>query len=72
MNIGLYEIVEFSKIYKRVMDLELRLKCRFFQVLSKIFKNKAFLKITPFLKQNLTGKYIKRKGRDNQCEFKNQ
>ena len=65
MNIGLYDIVEFSKIYKRVMDLELRLKHRFLQTLLSVFKDKAFYRITPFLKKKFKNRYVK-KNKDKQ------
>lgn len=48
---------EFSKIYKRVMDIELNLKNKFKSSLLSTFPNKMFYKLIPYIQGNLVGRY---------------
>lgn len=56
MAIDVNDIIEFSKIYKRVMDIELKLKERFKFAVNATFPNKMFYRLIPFLK-NFKGRY---------------
>lgn len=57
MNI--YQIMEFSKIYKRVLNVELILKRKLIATLKLIYPNKGFNRLIPFLNNNLQhGKYV--------------
>lgn len=53
-----YEIIEFSKIYKRIMEIELTLKARVKHSLSVTYPNKMFYRLIPFLKSIPHNKYI--------------
>ena len=58
MNIDKYDYIEFSKIYKRVMDIELCLKEQLKFSLTATFPNKMFYRLIPFLKSNFKNRYI--------------
>ena len=58
MNIDKYDYIEFSKIYKRVMDIELCLKEQLKFSLTATFTNKMFYRLIPFLKSNFKNRYI--------------
>lgn len=67
MAIDVNDIIEFSKIYKRVMDIELRLKGRLKFALNATFPNRMFFRLTPFLLTNFKNRYIEgfgKKSRD--------
>ncbi len=49
MKINIYDIIEFSKIYKRVMDIESTMKMRFVAALSLVAKDKKFFRLIPAL-----------------------
>lgn len=51
------DYIEFSKIYKRVMDVEITLKTRFFNSLKYTYNANMFYVLIPFLKKNLKGRY---------------
>ena len=51
--------IEFSKIYKRVMDIELVLKTNLFKALKFTYPTQMFYVLIPFLKRNLIGRYKK-------------
>lgn len=53
-----YEIIEFSKIYKRIMEIELTLKARVKHSLSVTYPNKMFYRLIPFLQSIPHNKYI--------------
>lgn len=58
-----YDIIEFSKIYKRVMDIELRLKESLKFALTATYPDKMFYRLIPFLTQNFLGRYVKGYGK---------
>ena len=58
MNINRHDYIEFSKIYKRVMDIELCLKENFKISLLATFPNRMFYRLIPFLKANFKNRYI--------------
>lgn len=57
-----YDIIEFSKIYKRIMEFESDLKIRLQLSLSITFNNKEFTILIPYLKKLSHKKYISKKG----------
>ncbi len=59
MKTNINDIIEFSKIYKRVMDIELRLKDRLKFVLTATYPDKMFYKLTPFILEKFKGRYKK-------------
>lgn len=59
MKTNINDIIEFSKIYKRVMEIELRLKDRLKFVLTATYPDKMFYKLKPFLLQKYKGRYKK-------------
>lgn len=61
MNTTRYDFIEFSKIYKRVMDIELSLKENLKFSLTATFPNRMFRKLEPFLKANFQGRYVKKR-----------
>lgn len=63
MDINVNNIIEFSKIYKRVMEIELRLKHNLLTSLLSTFQDKAFYRLIPFLKTKFVGKYFTKKGK---------
>lgn len=72
MKIDINDNIEFCKIYKRVMDCELRLKERFKFALQATYPNQMFYKLVPFLNQKLLGRYKKGpkgKERDILCDL---
>ena len=58
MKINRNDYIEFSKIYKRVMDIELCLKENFKVSLFKTFPNRMFYRLIPFLKVNFKRRYL--------------
>ena len=52
-----YDYIEFSKIYKRVMDVELRLKYQFRFAMQSAFPNNMFSRLIYYMKSNLIGRY---------------
>ncbi|MBP3925072.1 hypothetical protein J6E39_07520 [bacterium] len=67
MAIDINDIIEFSKIYKRVMDIELKLKEKLKFALHVTFPNRMFYRLTPFILKNFTGRYTEgfgKKSRD--------
>lgn len=46
------EYIEFSKIYKRVMDIELKLKERLYSALLNAFRDNVFYVLEPFINKN--------------------
>lgn len=66
MKIDLYDAIEFSKIYKRVLNIELSLKIKFIKSLKSTFEEKAFYRLIPFLPnfKNLYPKNSKIKSSD--------
>ncbi len=58
MNISTADFIEFSKIYKRVMDIELCLKFQFKTSLEATFPNKMFYRLIPYLKENFKNRYV--------------
>lgn len=64
MKINRHDFIEFSKIYKRVMDIELCLKERLKFVLTATFPNKMFFRLIPFLKANFKNRYIEGYGKN--------
>lgn len=67
MAIDINDIIEFSKIYKRVMDIELRLKEKLKFVLQATFPNRMFYRLIPFLEANFKARYVEgcgKKSRD--------
>mgnify|MGYP004523253453 CR=1 FL=1 len=67
MPINSNDILEFSKIYKRVMDIELNLKERFEHTLKLTFPNRMFYRLIPFLTSNFKSRYLiysRKKSRD--------
>ncbi len=59
MKTNINDIIEFSKIYKRVMDIELRLKDRLKFVLTATYPDKMFYKLKPFILEKFKGRYKK-------------
>lgn len=59
MKTNINDIIEFSKIYKRVMDIELRLKDRLKFVLTATYPGKMFYKLKPFILEKFKGRYKK-------------
>ena len=64
MKINRHDFIEFSKIYKRVMDIELCLKERLKYALTATFPNKMFFRLIPFIKTNLKNRYIEGFGKN--------
>lgn len=62
MTIDINDIIEFSKIYKRVMDIELKLKEKFKFALQSTFPTRMFYKLQPYLKSNFKRRYLRKKG----------
>lgn len=65
MVINANDIIEFSKIYKRVMDIELRLKERLKFSLTATFPNRMFYRIQPFLLKNFKSRYVTGLGKNS-------
>lgn len=63
MLISTHDYIEFSKIYKRVMDIELCLKERLKFSLTATFPHRMFRKLIPFLQNNFKGRYIEGYGK---------
>lgn len=59
-----YDYREFSKIYKRVMAVELKLKRQYKIALKNAFPQKMFYRLIPYLKENLLSRYIVRNGKN--------
>lgn len=55
-----YDRTEFSKIYKRVLEVELNLKNQMFFVFKTIYGDKMFYRLIPYLKNLKHNKYIKK------------
>ena len=51
------DYIEFSKIYKRVMDVEIKLKNSFFNALKTTYPTTMFTKLIPGIKKYLAGKH---------------
>ncbi len=59
-----YDILEFSKVYKRVMDVEIALKQKMLFALTKTYPGGEFSRLIPYLQKQLPyNKYIQ-KGRN--------
>ena len=43
-------ITEFSKIYRRLLNIEISLKDNFFNVMKKVHNDKLFFRIIPYVK----------------------
>lgn len=74
MKINRHDYIEFSKIYKRVMDIELCLKESLKFALTATFPNKMFFRLIPFLKANFKNRYIdgyKKNARDKLIDLIN-
>ncbi len=54
-----YDYIEFAKIYKRVMDVEIKLKKHFFSALKKTYPNSMFGKLKQGIYTYLRGKHKK-------------
>ena len=52
-----YKTIEFSKIYKRLMDVELLLKQKVIFALKQTYSNKMFYRLIPYLKSLSSEKY---------------
>ena len=59
MSNNINNIVEFGRVYKRMMDFELCLKAQFKSALISTYQNKMFYRLIPFLKDNFIGRYTK-------------
>lgn len=59
MSKNINNIVEFGRVYKRMMDFELCLKAQFKSALMSTYQNKMFYRLIPFLKDNFIGRYTK-------------
>lgn len=65
-----YDYREFSKIYKRVMDVELKLKRQYKIALKIAFPEKMFYRLVPYLQENLVSRYIVGKGKQRRDKIK--
>lgn len=65
-----YDYIEFGKIYRRVMDVEIKIKSQFKYALRLTYPNKMFYRLIPYLNANLLGKYINGFGKNRRDKIK--
>lgn len=65
-----YDYIEFSKIYKRMMDVELRIKKHYKIALKIAYPNKMFYRLVPFLQSRLFGRYTVGAGKNKRDKIK--
>lgn len=59
-----YSILEFSKVYKRVLDIETTLKQKMYFTLTKTYPNSAFSRLIPYLQNIINHKKYIQNGRN--------
>ena len=65
-----YDYIEFSKIYKRVMDVELKIKRQYKIALKIAYPNKMFYRLIPYLKNRCIGRYMTGKDKARRDKIK--
>ena len=58
------DYIEFSKIYKRMMDVELKIKRQYKIALKIAYPEKMFYRLIPYLKSRCISRYVIGKGED--------
>ncbi len=65
-----YDYIEFGKIYRRVMDVEIKIKSQFKYALKLAYPSKMFYRLIPYLNSNLLGKYVNGFGKNRRDKIK--
>ena len=53
-----YDIIEFSKVYKRVLDVEITLKQKMLFALTTAYPKNEFSRLIPYFKKQVSHKKI--------------